>query len=296
MRQNDWPAANRVYLRLLRLEEPSARPTVALELARVCELADLPIEALEPLEQALSQAPDDVPLRRKLRGLYAKMGARRKEAQLLVEEASREGETQAKADRLLEASELFLRDGAFHEALEAALHLRAMVPDRIEALVLYARILVADGRAVEALAELRRFLDVHAPRPSKAVSKLYRQIADIHLAADELVEAFDALGQAHRMNKGEPEVAFTLGLLAVDLDELDIANSALRTFVAIKGEGMPLPAHDAPSPASQAYYHLAWIEHAKGRHAAARRMASRAVEEGPHNRDARQLLEKLTAS
>src|SRR5439155_18937656 len=114
--------------------------------------------------------------------------------------------------------------------------------------------------------------------------------AEMYLAEDELVDAFDVLAQAHRLDKSDTRVSFLLGLVALDLDRVDTASAALRAFVATRGDVVKSMRADEPTPVSRAYFHLAVIEQARGDDGAARRMVSRAMEESPNNRDARRLI------
>jgi tetratricopeptide (TPR) repeat protein len=130
----------------------------------------------------------------------------------------------------------------------------------------------------------------HAP-----TQKLLEE-ARLHLGNDDLVDAFDTLCRAHRIDKGDGRVSFLLGLVALDLDRLDVASDALRGFVAMRTHAPDSATVDEPSTVSRAYFHLAVIEHERGNDGAARRMVSRAVEESSNNRDARRLMLELGTS
>jgi tetratricopeptide (TPR) repeat protein len=134
-----------------------------------------------------------------------------------------------------------------------------------------------------------------ASAPGKPTQALFEE-AKTHLADDELVGAFDALSQAHRLDKSDGQVSFLLGLVALDLDKVEVASAALRAFVLTRPNVEHSAAADEPGPVSRAYFHLAAIEHARGNDDAARRMASRAMEESPNNRDARRLMVELRPS
>jgi tetratricopeptide (TPR) repeat protein len=131
---------------------------------------------------------------------------------------------------------------------------------------------------------------VSRPTPSHALFEEAKK----HLANDDLVEAFDALSQAHRSDKSDTRVSFLLGLVAIDLDHVDVARGALRAFVTAAKHHQGV-SDDEPSQVSTAYFHLAVIERRRGDEVAARRMASRAVEESPNNSDARRLMDEIPA-
>ena len=75
-----------------------------------------------------------------------------------------------------------------------------------------------------------------------------------------------------------------------------MASEALRAFVATNTHAEEPTTADEPSPVSRAYFHLAVIEHSRGDDGAARRMASRAMDKSPNNRDARRLMIELRPS
>jgi tetratricopeptide (TPR) repeat protein len=135
-----------------------------------------------------------------------------------------------------------------------------------------------------------------SPPPRHPPTQKLLEQAKLHLGNDDLVDAFDTLCRAHRADKSDGQVSFLLGLVALDLDRLDVASDALRAFVAMRTHVRDAATADEPSTVSRAYFHLAVIEHERGDDGAARRMASRAVEESSNNRDARRLMRELGAA
>ncbi len=212
---------------------------------------------------------------------------------MLLAQAARQSES---APLFLDAAELLIQESAFDEALAAIAQARSIDPEGTRAVLLFAQILLARGEREKAIEELTKFTAARGPRKSQNLEHVYREMAKMHLANDDLVEAFEALSRAHRINSADPEVAFLLGLVAIDLDQLDAAGPALRAFIATKGHVLKVEGVDQPTPISRAYFHLAFIEHVRGNDTAARRMASRSVEESSHNRDAQRLLDELSAS
>jgi predicted Zn-dependent protease len=289
----DCAAAIGVYRRLSLLEDGEARSVLALKIARLSVKAGQPGAGLRDLEDALSRAPENAELRTELRKLYGQLGAHDREVRMLLDEAQGAADPTLRGDILFQAAQVLHRQGAIDDALEALIQVRSLDPEAIEAAVLLARILAQRGRRAEALDDLRKLADTHPQRHSKQFWIVHRQVAEIRLAEDELLEALEGLSEAHYLNKTDAETALVLGLVALDLDELDVANSALRSYVATVEHPTDTDERGGPNALSRAYYHIAWIEHVDGHDAVARRMASRAIEESSQNDDAQRLLQEL---
>jgi tetratricopeptide (TPR) repeat protein len=248
--------------------------------------------------QAALRAVDFVPASRAEK---AELGRRRS---VLLEAAGRTEEA------LAELESAYRVDTRFGTELLAAIQ-RTKLPLSSERwMLLAADLFVRYGEPAKARQTLEAWLEGN-PTSRPALNRLARlepaarapqkpaqallDAAEKHLAADELVEALDALSQAHKLDKSDTQVSFLLGLVALDLDRVDTASAALRAFVATRTHVVS-STRDEPSPVSRAYFHLAVIEHTRGDDGAARRMVSRAMEENPNNRDARRLMDELGAS
>ena len=260
------------------------------EIAHLCEKAGKPGDGLGNLEDAVRRAPESSELRTELRKLYGELNAVDQEARMLLDEARRTSDLGVRAEHLFQAAELFFRQGDVDEAADVLAQGMKLDPERLDAAVLRARILVRRGLRSEALDNLHDLADTHHQRRSVAFWLVHRQVAEIHLAEDELVEAMEALSKAHRLNTGDAETALLLGLVALDLDNLELASGALRSYVATTEPSTGGGAHGGPTDLSRAYYHIAWIEHVKGNDTVARSMASRAIEESSQNHKAQRLL------
>ena len=66
-------------------------------------------------------------------------------------------------------------------------------------------------------ADRAKLFDTPASAPKRPARTLFDE-AKMHLADDELTDAFDALSRAHRLDKSDSQVSFLLGLVALDLD------------------------------------------------------------------------------
>jgi Flp pilus assembly protein TadD len=252
-----------------------------------------PEAALDALEATFTANPEGSPeVRAELRALYRDTDSRVKLGFLLMIESRSEKDPEKGAELLLEAAALLHAEGD-EEAAETALsRAHELDPNSVEVVVLHARVLAARGQREAAFASLAEFVKAPGKRRAKNLARVHRAVAELHLAEDELAEALPPLLQAHQLERADLETAMQLGLLAVDLDRLDLAASAFRLVTTTKtADGAPA---ETGKTLSVAYYHLASIEHQHGRKVGARRMIARALEEDPENAAAERLSLELS--
>jgi tetratricopeptide (TPR) repeat protein len=289
----NWPDAMAAYRRLLSLEQDAPLEAAAIALADVCEKADRAADARADLERAVERAPESATLRARLRKLYEKIGARDQLARMYLHEASAETDALAQIGAMVNAGALMLESGNAAQAVGVLERAHQQEPAHIQAAALLASALLETGNSDRALAALDETTRRHQKTRSKEVASLHRRIADIHLEADELVEAFDALSAAFALDKGDPELALSLGLLALDLDEHRVAQQALQVVTLTRTNR---PDSDISGARAGAYYHLGRLAQAQGDHVKARLMAAKATHEDPDHRQARSLLAELGAN
>jgi tetratricopeptide (TPR) repeat protein len=252
---SDWDAAIEMYGKLFAQAQGAERLVhIASELADACEKAGRPDEARETLERALEAAPECAPLTQRLAQICEKRG------------------DWARLARLAET-------------------LRAKHPDNFEAVLLWAQALRHLSRGAEALAGLTAAIERCQGKRSPLVARLLVEAARAHLAADELVEAFEQLKAAFAIDARSGDVAMLLGLVAIDLDD---ERTAERALFAITGA----PAKSDPDRHAQAtaFCHLAALALAKGDGGKARRLTGKALSIEPGHPEARSLLEGLDSS
>jgi tetratricopeptide (TPR) repeat protein len=210
---------------------------------------------------------------------------------LLQSEAEREPEPEAKAKLLVEAAELSFAQGNVPQARALIDDARRIDLGSAEAVLLSAKLALADGQRAQALGWLGGYAESKQRRRGPGLASVLRLTADLHLQQDELSEALPLLLEAHQLDKTDLETALLLGLLAIDLDRLETANLALRAVIAEREAGQR-DAGRSPSVA-QSYFQLARIEQHHGKKINAKRMAFRALEENPNLAPAQRLLSEL---
>jgi tetratricopeptide (TPR) repeat protein len=263
----------------------------ALELALSRGDAERALELYDRLARDGATPGSELSLR--LCTLCASAGKRERAARLLRGEAEREPKPLKRAALLLEVSELLQAAGDAAGAAAAAGEAHALDPGSAEAALALAKLRLDSGDRRGAVALLDAYLESKERRRSKGLSRLLRLAADLRLEQDELSEALPLLVEAHQLDKTDLDTALLLGLLAVDLDRLETAASALRVLIAQRELCTRESAAARSSNLAQGYFQLARIEQHHGKKTNAKRMALRALEENPNLTPAQRLLDDL---
>ena len=259
----------------------------ALRLALANGDADRALELYDRL------APPETELGTELCKLCLKAGKTERAVQLLRLEAERERQPTRRAALLVEAAELMLSAGDTTAALAAAQEARSLDAGSAEAVLLLGRIAILGDQRDQALGLLTAHAEAKERRRGKPLSRVLRLAADLRLERDELGEALPLLVEAHQLDKSDVDTALLLGLLAIDLDRLETAASALRVLIAQRELGTREGAKARSLNLAQGYFQLARIEQHHGKKTNAKRMALRALEENPHLVPAQRLLSDL---
>lgn len=225
--------------------------------------------------------------------LCLKAGKVERAVQLLRAEAENERQPGKRATLLVEAAELLLNAGNASAARAAAEEARGLDPSSADAVWLLAKLDLEKGKKQQALALLTTHAEAKERRRGKPLARVLRLAADLRLEQDELGEALPLLMEAHQLDKSDVDTALLLGLLAIDLDRLETAASALRVLIAQRELGTREGAAARSMNLAQGYFQLARIEQHHGKKTNARRMALRALEENPQLLPAQHLLNDL---
>jgi tetratricopeptide (TPR) repeat protein len=263
----------------------------ALRLALAGSDADRALELYDRLARE-SRTPD-AELGTELCKLCLKAGKTERAVQLLRVEAERERQPTRRAALLVEAAELMLSAGDQAAALAAAQEARDLDAGSAEAVLLLGRLAISSGQRDDALGLLTAHAEAKERRRGKPLSRVLRLAADLRLERDELGEALPLLLEAHQLDKSDVDTALLLGLLAIDLDRLETAASALRVLIAQRELGTREGAKARSLNLAQGYFQLARIEQHHGKKTNAKRMALRALEENPNLLPAQRLLSDL---
>ncbi len=295
--QQSWDAAAAIYRRLLPLEDGDALVDIALHLALVCEQLGRPGDARAALERALRAAPDHPALRERLRVVYNVTGAVHELAGMILEDAAAAPDAAARFTHLLHAGRLLLEDGNEPARAVAVIEeARALRPDEQETTLLLAEAYAVGGRIPQARALLDAAVAAHKGRRSKQLSAVHRQRAHLELAAADKAAALGALTRAFEGDPQNGALAMELGVLAVELDEVEVLSRAFRAVTLMKVS--PAGSTEGTSLAARglAYYHLGRIAFAQGDRRKARMLIEKAAADDPTHEAARALLDQLKSS
>ena len=291
-----WDAASATYRRLVGLEDEHGIVSAALKLAETCEKAGRLADARGGLERARMAAPDDVALRQRLAWLYEQLGAVKELAELVLEEARAAGDVAPRFEGLMRAGQLFLehaqdpaqtQEVGVANAIAPLEEAHALRPTDLDCAALLSDAYVGAGRFEEAQDLLQRTIGTFKGRRARELSALYHRLARVaEILGDRNVE-LQHLTTALDMDAQNGVVASELAYLAMELQNLDVAQRALRAITMLK-----VP---APLPKALAYQHLGEIAKQQGDVKRAMMLLKRAIDDDPSLQSARTLLDALQA-
>lgn len=293
-RSGNDAAALATYARLLEQVDGASLVSVALAYAELCERAGHPARARSALERALAVDRSNANVRARLSAVLEADGAYRALAELLREEAESEPRRDERARKLLRVGELLLLpDGDLDEAVAVLESVRAELKDSIDAVVLLGRAYTYAGQFDRALALLDGCIEAHRGKRARSLGAVYEQKADVHLEEGFLSDALAALGKAFEMDPKNARLGMRYASLAIESDELDIAQRALRAVAIMKTAPLDGPEGARSETKAEANFLLAEIAHRAGDPRKARVLAAKALSDNPDHERARALLKSL---
>jgi tetratricopeptide (TPR) repeat protein len=282
-----WDGASAALRRLVALEEDGpAVVEAALRLADVCERGGRPGDARGVLERARMVAPEDRETFNRLARVYEQTGAWHELANLVLEDARASGDVAERFAALVRAGTLLLEQagdpGAAMAPLEEARALRPVDPACIAPL---ADAYTLSGRAPEATALVEQVLATHKGKRSREIAPLYLRLARAaRYAGDEAAE-MRAMSLALDCDSQNGDVCAEVALRALELEQFELANRALRSITLLKTAG-------AMSKA-MAYQYMGEIARKQGDPKRALMLLKRAITEDPTLEGARALIDAI---
>jgi tetratricopeptide (TPR) repeat protein len=278
--------------RIAALETGSGLVEVALAFSDAATEADDPTLARPALERALEMEPEHPGLLEKLESIYLSMGAAKELGEMLLQQAALIDDPNRRLAIVLRAAEALLSDNGDRDTAIRVLEVaRSEVPASIEAATLLARAYAAAGQAERGLDVLKGVAAAQKGKRTRAVAAVYEQIAAIHLDEGFVSDALEAFSKAFEADPKNAELALTLGRLALDIDEDDVAQRAFRAVTIMRPKGPEGGAR--PEDKAEASYHLAALSKKQGDVRKARVLVSKALADDPDHAGARALLAEL---
>jgi predicted Zn-dependent protease len=281
-----WDAAIAALKRLIGMEEGDGAVETALRLADACERVGRPGDARGALERARLVAPQDRAVRERLERVYDQTGAWHELADMTLEDARASGDVAARFAQLLRAGTLLLEragdPGAAIGALEEARALRPADPDCVGQL---ADAYTLSGRAQDALTLLEQIILPQKGKRSKELASLYWRLARVARYLGDAPGEVRALVQSLECDAQNGQVCSDVALRAIELDQLDLANRALRSITLLKTPG--------PMSKALAYQYMGEIARKQGDAKRAIMLLKRALTEDPTLEGARALIDAI---
>jgi len=260
--------------------QPGRLSQIAGAVADAHERLGTPGAAIESLERVLQLHPDNAELASKLEHVCEVKGDYERLSDLLASRAVHTHDEPAKMELLLRTGKLLLEKlHAPVRALPLIERARSLQPESVEAALALASAHRELGRADEALPALADVIARNRGKRPAGLADVYLEMGKLHLAADDLVEAFDALKAGLAIDSHSKELAILTGLVALDLDDSKTAERALMAVVLTRTDASNGEASAADRVT--AYYHLAAIADTKGEEAKARRWIVQALSLDP---------------
>jgi tetratricopeptide (TPR) repeat protein len=281
-----WDAASAVLRRLVGMEEGDAAVETALRLADACEHAGRPGDARGALERARLVAPQDRAVRERLERVYDQTGAWHELADLALEDARASGDVAERFAQLLRAGTLLLeRAGDPTAAIAALEEARALRPADLDCVGQLADAYTLSGRAPDALALLEQIIAPNKGKRAKELAPLYWRLARVARYMGDAAGEMRSLVQALECDSQNGQVCSDVALRAIELDQLDLANRALRSTTLLKVPG--------PMSKALAYQYMGEIARKQGDGKRAVMLLKRALTEDPTLEGARALIDAI---
>jgi tetratricopeptide (TPR) repeat protein len=281
-----WDAASAALRRLVGLEEGEEAVETALRLADACERAGRPADARGALERARIGAPEDAGVRERLERVYEQTGAWHELAELALQDARASGDVAKRFEQLLRAGTILLEragdPGAAIVALEEA---RALRPADAECVGQLADAYTLSGRPQEALALLDPIVASQKGRRAKELAPLHLRLARVARYQGDAAGEVRSLVQALECDAQNGNVCSDVALRAIELDQLDLANRALRSVTLLKAPG--------PMSKALAYQYMGEIARKQSDPKRAVMLLKRALAEDPTLEGARALIDAI---
>jgi tetratricopeptide (TPR) repeat protein len=281
-----WEAASATLRRLVGLEEGDAVVDTALRLADACEHAGRPGDARGALERARKVAPQERQVRERLEHVYEQTGAWHELADLALEDARASGDVAERFTQLLRAGTLLLEragdPGAAIAPLEEA---RALRPSDADCAGQLADAMTLSGRAQEALGLLEQVLAPYKGKRAKELAPLYWRLARVGRYLGDGAGEVRSLVLALECDTQNGQVCSDVAFRALELDQLDLANRALRSITLLKTPG--------PMSKALAYQYMGEIARKQGDPKRAVMLLKRALTEDPSLDGARALIDAI---
>lgn len=240
------------------------------------------------LETGLRANPSSAPVRERLRKLYERTGAWAEVADMISQDAEAAVEPAAKVKLLRSAADI--HTDKRKDAAAASLLLEkasTLAPDDRDLLLALCDSYSASGRGKDAVKALEKIVESYAGKRVKELADIHHRLARAFTADGEKERALQELDQAFRINPGNLAILVDLGVLALDMNDLERAQKTFRALLLQRLDDK------APITKAEVFYYLGEISRRQGDTKKAIQMLERSLENDSSFQKAQQLLKEL---
>lgn len=285
-----WDGASAALRRLVALEEePQIVVETALRLADVSERAGRPGDARAVLERARKLAPQDVTVRERLQRVYEQTGSWHELAALSLDDARQSGDVAERFDALVHAGVVLLEQAGDPTAAMVPLEeARSLRPTDAAGIGPLADAYTLSGRPQDAVVLIEPVLALHKGKRAREVAPLYVRLARAARYAGDAAGELRALSLALDCDAQSGAVCADVALRALELENDEMANRALRSITLLKAPG--------PMSKALAYQYMGELAGKQGDPRRALMLLKRAVAEDASLDGARALIDSIERS
>jgi tetratricopeptide (TPR) repeat protein len=231
-------------------------------------------------------APQNRAVTDRLQRVYELTGAWHELAELALQDARASGDVAERFAALVRAGALLLEQagdaGAAMVPLEEA---RALRPTDPHCVALLADAYTLAGRAQEATSLVEQVIAPHKGKRSREIAPLYIRLARAARYTGDAAAEVRTLSLALDCDGQNGEVCSDVAIRGVELDQLELANRALRAVTLLKVPG--------PMSKALAYQYMGEIARKQGDPKRALMLLKRAITEDPSLDGARALIDAI---
>jgi tetratricopeptide (TPR) repeat protein len=133
-------------------------------------------------------------------------------------------------------------------------------------------------------------LDLYKGKRVRTLGAVYEEKANVHLEEGFLTDALNSLAKAFEMDPKNARLGMRLGRLALEAEEDELAQRALRSVAIMKTAEVDGPDGAQSQTKADANYALAVIAQRAGDQRKAKILVAKAISENPEHQAARALL------
>jgi tetratricopeptide (TPR) repeat protein len=219
---------------LVALTQGEARIDAVLGLVEAHEQLGHAEAALPWLLRVHEDAPDAMPVRDRLRQLFAHMGQQRELAALLMGDADYMSEASEKLERWQRAAELFLAVGEPQTAIHPLRKAMEVAPEDDRTRLLLVDIELSLGRIDEALAIIDQAMIAHKRKRSPELAMFQQRMGRVCALRGDHTAQLKWLNTALDTDRKSGEVASELVEVSMAIGDHDTAMKALRTLTMME--------------------------------------------------------------